>query len=42
MKADLKASQKTYKIQLVGLELGGKTNQEYTPDFWLVSGENGG
>jgi len=24
------------------LELGGKPIEEYAPDFWLVSGENGG
>jgi len=42
MKADLKAGHKPYKLQLVGLELGGKPIEEYAPDFWLVSGENGG
>ena len=42
MKADIKAGQKPYKLQLVGLELGGKPIEEYAPDFWLISGENGG
>jgi len=42
MKADLLQGQKPYKLQLVGLELGGKPIEEYSPDFWLISGENGG
>ena len=42
MKADLVQGQKPYKLQLVGLELGGKPIEEYSPDFWLISGENGG
>ena len=40
MIADLKAGHKPYKLQLVGLELGGKPIEEYAPDFWLIS-ENG-
>ena len=39
MKADLKAGNKPYKLQLVGLELGGKPIEEYAPDFWLISDE---
>ena len=42
MKADIKAGQKPYKLQLVGLELGGKPIEEYAPDFWLISNEGGG
>ena len=42
MKDELKAGKKPYKLQLVGLELGGKPIEEYAPDFWLISGENGG
>ena len=42
MKADLLQGQKPYKLQLVGLELGGKPIEEYSPDFWLISSENGG
>jgi aminomethyltransferase len=42
MGADIKAGQKPYKLQLVGLELGGKPIEEYAPDFWLVSPESGG
>ena len=42
MKEEIKAGKKPYKLQLVGLELGGKPIEEYAPDFWLISGENGG
>ena len=42
MGAELKAGKKPYKLQLVGLELGGKPIEEYAPDFWLISPENGG
>jgi aminomethyltransferase len=42
MGADLKDGQKPYKLQLVGLEMGGKPIEEYAPDFWLVSHESGG
>ena len=40
--AVLEAGKKPYKLQLVGLELGGKPIEEYAPDFWLVSPESGG
>ena len=42
MGAELKAGKKPYKLQLVGMELGGKPIDDYAPDFWLVSPENGG
>jgi aminomethyltransferase len=42
MKADLNSGQKPYKLQLVGMELGGKPIEEYAPDFWLVSPGEGG
>ncbi|MBD42146.1 MAG: glycine cleavage system protein T [Pelagibacteraceae bacterium] len=42
MKAELKAGNKPYKLQLVGMVLGGKPIEEYAPDFWLVSPEGGG
>jgi glycine cleavage system aminomethyltransferase T len=42
MGAEIKAGKKPYKLQLVGLELGGKPIEEYAPDFWLVSNEDGG
>ena len=37
MKAEFKEGKKPYKLQLVGLSLGGKPIEEYAPDFWLVS-----
>ena len=40
--AELKDGKNPYKLQLVGLELGGKPIEEYAPDFWLVSPEGGG
>ena len=42
MCAEIKDGKKPYKLQLVGLEMGGKPIEEYAPDFWLVSPENGG
>ncbi|WP_075522382.1 glycine cleavage system protein T [Candidatus Pelagibacter communis] len=42
MGADLKAGKKPYKLQLVGMELGGKPIDDYAPDFWLISPEGGG
>ena len=42
MGAEIKDGKKPYKLQLVGLEIGGKPIEEYAPDFWLVSPENGG
>lgn len=42
MKSDLQAGQKPYKLQLVGLSLGGKPIEEYAPDFWLIAPAEGG
>jgi len=42
MGEDIKAGKKPYKLQLVGMELGGKPIDDYAPDFWLVSPESGG
>ena len=42
MGADIKAGEKPYKLQLVGMELGGKPIDDYAPDFWLVSPESSG
>ena len=42
MKSDLNQGKKTHKLQLVGLELGGKPIEEYSPDFWLISKDDGG
>ncbi len=40
--SEIKAGKKPYKLQLVGLELGGKPIEDYAPDFWLISNANGG
>ena len=42
MGADLKAGKIPYKLQLVGMELGGKPIDDYAPDFCLVSPESNG
>ena len=42
MKVDLQAGKKPYKLQLVGMTLGGKPIEEYAPDFWLISPAEGG
>ena len=42
MRADLEAGNPPFKSTLVGMELGGKPIDEYAPDFWLISGPDGG
>ena len=42
MKEDIQAGKKPYKLQLVGMTLGGKPIEEYAPDFWLISPSEGG
>ena len=42
MGRDLKAGKKPYKLQLVGLRMGGKPILDFAPDFWLLSPEAGG
>ena len=42
MRADLEAGNPPFKSTLVGMELGGKPIDEYAPDFWLISGADGG
>jgi len=42
MKDDIGNGSNPYKLQLVGMELGGKPIEEYAPDFWLISDNNGG
>ena len=41
IKAQIKNGEKPYKLQLVGLTLSGKPIEEYAPDFWLISNEEG-
>ena len=42
MGSELKAGKKPYALQLVGMELGGKPIDDYAPDFWLISNDEGG
>ena len=42
MGTEIKAGKKPYKLQLVGLEFGGKPIDDYAPDFWLISNLDGG
>ena len=42
MKSQLKNGEKPYKLQLVGLEFGGKLVEDYANDFWLISNDKGG
>jgi len=42
MKEEIQQGKKPYKLQLVGMELGGKPIEEYAPDFWLISDAKGG
>ena len=42
IKADLQSGVSPYKLQLVGMEIGGKPIDEYAPDFWLISPADGG
>ena len=37
MKSEISSGGQPYKLQLVGMELGGKPIEEYAPDFWLIS-----
>lgn len=36
-RAELEAGRPPYRLQLVGLVLGGRPIDDYAPDFWLVS-----
>jgi len=42
IKSELANGKKPYKLQLIGMTFGGKPVEEYAPDFWLVSPEDGG
>jgi len=37
MRDDLRNVQRPYKLQLVGLVLGGKPIEDFAPDFWPIS-----
>ncbi len=36
MKVELQSFQNPYKLQLVGLEMGGKPIEDFAPDFWHI------
>ena len=42
MKKQIKNGEKPYKLQLVGMELGGKPIEDYANDFYLISNSSGG
>jgi len=42
VRADLEAGREPYRLHLVGLTLGGRPITDYAPDFWLISGPEGG
>ncbi len=42
VRAQVEAGNPPYKTTLVGIALGGKPIEDYAPDFWLISGEDGG
>jgi aminomethyltransferase len=37
MRDDLHSGNRPYRLQLVGLEMGGKPIEDYAPDFWPLS-----
>ena len=37
IRSDLKAGKKPYKLQLVGLKMGGKPIEDFAHDFWPIS-----
>ncbi len=41
-RAEIDAGRFPFKNILVGMVFGGKQILDYTPDFWLISGEDGG
>lgn len=42
MRDDLRAGKKPYKLQLVGLVMGGKPIKDFAADFWPISHADGG
>jgi aminomethyltransferase len=41
-RAELEAGRCPFKLMMVGLAFGGQPVTDYAPDFWLISGEDGG
>ncbi|MEM7288975.1 MAG: glycine cleavage T C-terminal barrel domain-containing protein, partial [Pseudomonadota bacterium] len=42
MRDELRNGKRAYKLQLVGLALGGKPIEDFAPDFWPISDASGG
>ncbi len=42
MRAEIEAGRPPFSMVLVGLKMGGRPIDDYAPDFWLVSGADGG
>ena len=42
MRAEIEAGRPPFSMVMVGMKIGGKPIDDYAPDFWLVSGANGG
>ena len=42
VREQIEAGKPPFKNILVGMKLGGKPIDDYAPDFWLISGPNGG
>ena len=42
MRAEIEAGRPPFSMVMVGMKMGGKPIDDYAPDFWLVSGADGG
>ena len=42
MRAEVEAGRPPFAMVLTGMKMGGKPIDDYAPDFWLVSGADGG
>ena len=42
VRALIEAGRPPFRLTLVGLVLGGRPIEDYAPDFWLISGSDGG
>ena len=40
MRSELKSGKKPYKLQLVGLQMGGRPIEDFANDFWLISADD--
>ncbi|WP_349371673.1 glycine cleavage T C-terminal barrel domain-containing protein [Salinarimonas sp.] len=42
VRAEIEAGRPPFALTMVGMALGGRPITDYAPDFWLISGEDGG